>query len=460
MARKAKWENNLEKPDFIEKSEPQGELYDPSDDADIPVATEKHRIVTEFVTERPVNELAIPSASPKPAPQPVVVQEPLVFSPQDEVEAFLQEISVSTAGWELLIYRLPRFELNGKTDPQSRMRVGKLPFSWDYEQDIQRRWARPGESNHFLIVAKKDGQHVKNGTLPVFSCEPLPLEERITSGVDQLPPTPQPVAVPIPAPYPAPIVEQQPPPSPKEQLKEALELVKMVQSITGTNNAANPAPAPLDPEIAVLQVLAKDETFGAKLSKGLLSKFFGDVKEDPDPWADIAKEALRSGQAAELLKVGIASFGDMIRGFFPQPQTNAPAAAAQPPAQQPPQMAPMAGPMQQQQMTPAEELLSFVLQQCHRNAPREPVADQIFTFAEQIEETDPLNSVDWYIRAFALMPTDQALQFVNQQVPGSEQVTNLPHAKQWTAELQELLKQNYEGEGDDDQHQPGTENAG
>lgn len=459
MARKQKWENNSEKPEFAGNLDDQGELYPPPDEMERPIATEKHRIVTEFVREREIDDLPIPSGSAKPQPQHIVPSSPVAYQPQDEVEIFLREISESTAGWELYVYRLPRYEIDNKTDPKSRTRVGKVPFSWDYELEIQRRWARPGESNHFVIVAKKDGQHVQNGTLPVFSCEPLPIEERISSGIDQLPPVQQPVATPVAAPYPAPIAEPVSIPTPKEQLKEALELVKMIQGISGVN-VGNPAPAaaaPIDPELAVLQVLAKDETFSAKLSKGLLSKFFGDVKEEPDPWADVAKEALRSGQAGELLKVAISSIGETIRGFFPQQTVNAPAAAAQP--QQPLPTAPPPEQSSPQELTPAEHLLSFVLEQCHRNAPREAVADQIFTFADQVNETDPLNSVDWYIRAFALMPPDDALAFVNQSVPGAERVTTQPHAKAWTTELQELLKQNYEGENDGND-QPRAENVG
>lgn len=459
MPRKNRWENNSEKPDSIEPLENQSQLELPTDDDERPIATEKHRIVTEFVTQRAVDDLPISGSTPKAIPQPVVVQPSVPYQPQDEVEAFLQEISVSTAGWELLIYRLPRFELNGKVDPQSRMRVGKLPFSWDYELDIQRRWARPGESNHFLVVAKKDGQHVKNGTLPVYSCEPLPLEERISSGIDQLSPVQQPVAAPVATPFPTPIVEHQPLPSPKEQLKEALELVKMVQSISG-NSASNSAPAaaaPLDPEVAVLQLLAKDETVINKLSKGLIGKLFGEVKDEPDPWAEVAKEALRSGQAPELLRAGINALFQGFSGFFPQ-QNNAPAAAAQPPAQQP---TPTTAPPEQLQEPPLsreEELLSIVLEKCYRNVPPEAARDQIIKFADEVNENDPANSVDWYIDAFAAMPTDAAIAFVNQAVPGSERVTTMPHAKAWTAELQELLKPN--DEGDSDEHQPGAENAG
>lgn len=421
-----------------------------------PIATEEHQIVTTFVRKRPVETPATSSASQNNDPLHLVAtQLPESSEPGDEIEAFLREVSQSNAQWEMLVYRLPRYDLDNRTDPLSRKRVGSLPFTWEYEAEIQKRWARPSDSNHFLIVMRKNGQHVKNGTLPVFSCEPLPVDERIPSGAEQQPP--QQIVVPVATPYPA-IVEQQPPPSPKEQLKEALELVKMVQGITGTV-AVNPAAAaPDDPEVAVLRLLAKDERVLDKLSKGLLGKIFNDVKEEADPWAEIAKEALRSGQAVELLQVGIKSLFQGFSGFFPQAASNAPAAPIQ---QQQPQPAPQPEPLPQPQLTPAEQLLSFVLEQCHRNAPAEAVADQILTFADEVHDADPLNDVNWYVRAFALMPTDDALTFVNQSVPGSERITTMPHAKAWTAQLQQLLAQNYEGEGEsDDQHQPELENAG
>ena len=460
MGRPKQRQEIVEEPDFIGNlTEPRSEYVpqtEPEDADEVPIATQKHRIVTEFTRELPVNAIATNSEQSKPQPQHIVPVAMQSSEPADEVQSFLDQVSKSTARWEMIVYRLPRYESDNRIDPMSRKRVGAMPFTWDYESEIQRRWARPNEANHFLIVMRKDGLFVSNGTLPVFSCEPLPVEERIPSGADQ---PPQQVVAPV-APYPVQVIEQQPLPSPKEQLKEALELVKMVQGITGTSANSAPAAAPMDPELAVLQVLAKDETFAAKLSKGLLGKFFGDVKDEPDPWAEVAKEAIRSGQAGELLKVGITTLFQSFSGIFGQPANNAPAAAAQPPAQQPQRTAPPPEQSSPQELTPAEHLLSFVLEQCHRNAPREAVADQIFTFADQVNETDPLNSVDWYIRAFALMPPDDALAFVNQSVPGAERVTTQPHAKAWTTELQELLKQNYEGENDGNEHQPRAENAG
>lgn len=463
MAKQQRQRNNPEDTDFTGISDESRRESNPSMavlfEEKPPIATEEHSIVTTFTRQRVVDAPTISSEQSKALPQHIVEGSPLdLAEPGDEVEAFLREVSQSSAQYEMLVYRLPRYDLDNRTDPMSRKRVGAFPFTWEYEAEIQKRWARPSESNHFLIVMRKNGQHVKNGTLPVFSCEPLPIDERIPSGAEQ---APQPVVVPAAAPYPVQVIEQQPLPSPKEQLREALELVKMVQGISGTSANPAPAAAPMDPELAVLQVLAKDETFANKLSKGLLSKFFGDVKEEPDPWADVAKEALRSGQAGELLKVAISSIGETIRGFFPQQPNNAPAAAAQPPAQQPmPTAAPPEQLQQQQPVTPEDHLLSLVLEKCYRKVPPKAARDQIIKFADDTNYTDPANSVDWYIDAFAAMPTDDALAFVNSYVPGSEQVTTMPHAKAWIAELQQLLIPTDEGEDDGNEHQPRAENVG
>jgi len=462
MGRPKQRQEIVEQPDFI------GDLTDlryetpavedQPEPEEAPIATQKHRIVTEYTRQVPVGETATSSDPPKNTPQHIVPPVMQSSGPADEVQEFLDKVSQSTARWEMIIYRLPRYESDNRIDPMSRKRVGAMPFTWDYESEIQRRWARPNEANNFLIVMRKDGLFVTNGTLPVFSCEPLPVEERIPSGADQ--PAPQHIVATVAAPYSAP-VEAHPAPTLKEQLKEVVDLFQLAQKLNG-NGIANPATvaAPMDPEAAVFQLLAKDEHAVAKLSKGLLGKFFGDVKEERDPWAEVAMEAIRNGQAAELLKVGINSLFQGFGGFFPN---NNPQPQQQPQQQQ---QQPMVAPTESlppQPLAPTEELLSYVLQQCHLNAPREAVADQVIAFADQINETDPLQSVDWYIRAFALMPTDEALMFVNQSVPGSQRVTELPHAKAWTAELQQLLKQNYEveTEGDaDDQHQPEPENVG
>lgn len=460
MDRSKRRSNLIEQPDLTGTLEDQlNETDEPTegiDTDDAPIATQKHRIITEYVRHVPVGQTTANSEQPKPTPQLVAVSAATDSqAEEDEYQQFIDEMLESSASWSMSVYRLPYYETNGNIDPKSRIRVGELPFTYEYEYEIQRRWARPGKSNYFLIVCRKDGRFYKKGKFPVLYCEPLPPDEQIKCDGEQ---TPLAIAAAPAAPYPAPIIEHQPPPSPKEQLKEALELVKMVQGITGTS-AANPAAvAPDDPEVAVLRLLAKDEQVLDKLSKGLLGKIFNDVKEEADPWAEIAKEALRSGQAVELLQVGIKSLFQGFSGFFPQAASNAPAALIQ---QQQPQPAPQPEPLPQPQLTPAEQLLSFVLEQCHRNAPAEAVADQILTFADDVHDADPLNDVNWYVRAFALMSTDDALAFVNQSVPGSERITTMPHAKAWTAQLQQLLAQNYETEGaGEDEHQPELENAG
>jgi len=443
---------------FLATQEPELHLETsyPTDD-DQPIATEEHRIVTKFTRQVPVDATTIGSDSPKSAPQQVVAPVMQSSEPEDEVQAFLDTVSKSSARWEMVVYRLPRYELDNRIDPASRKRVGAMPFTWEYESEIQRRWARPSDANHFLIVMRRDGLFVRNGTLPVFSCEPLPIEERIPSGADQ---SPQHI-VPVAAPYP--VAEYQPAPSLKEQFKEVMELVKLTKQLQGdATNPVTTAP-PIEPEVALIQMLMRDEGTVNKLSKGLAGKFFGDTNET-DPWADVAKEALKSGQAAELLRTGINALFQGIQGFIPQRQQPPPVSQQVMPQPPPAVASPgvtAAASTAMQQPTPAEELLGFVLAQCVRNSPCEAVADGMFTFADQVNETDPLNSVDWYIQAFALMPTDDALKFVNDSIPGSEQVTALPHAKAWTAELQQLLKQNYEGGGGEhDQHQSDTEDVG
>lgn len=454
MARTSKQQKYIDDTDFSGVSDDQATDYlvepDKEFEEEAPIATQKHRIITEFTKKVPVDPTTTNRQQQSEQPQHIVVQTHASDEPEDEVQRFLDEVSRSTARWEMVVYRLPRYEIENRIDPLSRKRVGAMPFTWEYEAEIQKRWARPNESNHFLVVLRKDGLFVKNGTLPVYSCEPLPIEERIPSGADQ-PAIPQQVVVPLSAPL-TETQSSQPGLSLKDQLKDVVELMKLARQLNGDVSQQNPtASPPLDPEIAVLQLLAKDENVVNKLSKGLLGKIFGE-KDEADPWADVAKEALKSGQAAELLRVGIESLFRGFSGLWPgqsdpsQPAMHNPQSAMTPSEPQP------------QPLTPAEELLTYVLTECGRNSPREAVAENIFAFADRINATSPLQSIDWYIQAFAEMPTDEALNFVSQTYPNAQQITSLPHAVEWTRELQEMLKGYFEGQ--EDESGASTENAG
>src|SRR5262249_23820832 len=143
------------------------------------------------------------------------------------------------------------------------------------------------------------------------------------------------------------------------------------------------------PKVAALQMIAENPDVMEKIGKGIASTVLGAKGGgDSDPWADVAMEAIKSGQAAQIaatiIREIMAPFRNM-RGEesaqtfqAPQPapvlneRTGGPQAAARAPqpvapaAPERPQVQPAAArPM----MTPADALMMALIDAMIRNAP-------------------------------------------------------------------------------------------
>jgi hypothetical protein len=452
---------DIESADGTDREESEQEI-------EVPIATQRHRVVTEFVKHVPISSTPTESAAPQPA---LVSQSP---EPVDEVQEFLDAVSKSSARWEMVVYRLPRYHIDNRIDPMSRKRVGAFPFTWDYESEIQKRWARPNENNDFLVVMRKDGQFVRNGTLPVFSCESLPIEDRIPSGADIAPQQPQQIVVPYPA-MPDQTAAQAP--DLMQQFEGFLKLQNMMMK--GLRNDPHPqqqppaiSAAPVDPEIAFLQVLSQDDTIVDKVRKGLIGKLLGEnAATETDPWAEVAKEAIKSGQAVEIVKAGIEALFSGFSNWLPKPvgQNGTPQMVPSPPspshsvgapgavqvhthemqaglAEGEPQSEQGAQPYDEeiQMVNPAQmrqQLLGFILEQCKQQT--EPIVVRANLI--RANDGDPSGTVAGYLDLFMSLPTDQIFDFLKKAVPDAEAVIALPHTKDWVEELKELLTAQYAG---------------
>lgn len=93
------------------------------------------------------------------------------------------------------------------------------------------------------------------------------------------------------------------------------------------------------------------------------------------------------------------------------------------------------------------QLLSFVIQQCQLQTKPEDVADAVVGFLDQVRSDYPLSylTINSRVDLFASVPVEAALEFVK-TLSNGETITSLPHAKEWTAKLQEALKESEEGE--------------
>lgn len=235
-----------------------------------------------------------------------------------------------------------------------------------------------------------------------------------------------------------------------EQLREVKEIYEFTNPRREPSAPAPRQPEPLDPEIALLSMLAKDEDLMARISKGLAGKLFGEkVAEEPDPWADIVKDVIKSGQAPMIVREAISGLGSLLSPFLPKSAAQQPAqnhAPAEPPmtaasenAAQPPALN-QAGPQAQQfggqspeeiaVMVAVQRLIGRILPAMQMNVEPGPIVDLLISHCDVFPEQEPM------IQAWMQAPAESLLLLLNQNVPEAQPITALPHALEWTQKLQ------------------------
>lgn len=410
-----------------------------------PIARQRHRIVTEYEEQVPADELGT-------RPQHIVVaSEPATIETElpPHIAAFLEMAGGSSDRWQLKVWRLPRYEIDARTNMQNRMFCGLLDLAPNYEEEIQRRWARAGSSNYFYAMVVKNGLFVKDGVLPVISCEPFPGSEA------PAPAQPAAPGYPFPPPY---IVETEstpaaPAPSMRQQFKEFFEMQKMFrealvdQAPPRVQN--NP---PEDDETMLLRVLAKETDIIKRVTKGALGQMLGEhSSEDSLPWqAQAILKAIESGQATSMLQGSINAIFQGLRSMAPQPQpvvvppAGAPPAAPMPEAPPPPQMEPA-------QLSPEDQVIQLAVNHCLMNRPPQVASARIIAIADRLNDEAPQFSIDEYLKMFAAMQPADAIGLAAQLTPNGSELQALPHAPAWVAELQRLIGEAIEGGPDEDQ---------
>lgn len=410
-----------------------------------PIARQRHRIVTEYEEQVPADEIGTRPQHIVVTPEPATIETEL----PPHIAAFLEMAGGSSDRWQLKVWRLPRYEIDARTNMQNRMFCGLLDLAPNYEEEIQRRWARAGSSNYFYAMVVKNGLFVKDGVLPVISCEPFPGSEA------PAPAQPAAPGYPFPPPY---LVETEsapaaPAPSMRQQFKEFFEMQKMFREAFGPDQApprAQNAP-PEDDEAALLRVLAKDTDIVERVAKGTLGKLLGDrSQEDSNPWADVAMEAIKNGQAANLLQAGINALFNGFRSMVPQPQpVVVPPAGAQPAAPMP--EAPPPPQMEPAHLSPEDQVIQLAVNHCLQNRPPQVAAARIIAIADRLNDEAPQFSIDEYLKMFAAMPAADAIGLAAQLAPNGHELQPLPYAPAWVAELQRLIGEAIEGGPDEDQ---------
>ena len=272
----------------------------------------------------------------------------------------------------------------------------------------------------------------------------------------------------------------------KEEMRDVAEIIKMVDSIRGPREEApNPAPGLTDPDTILISSLAGNDKFMDKISNGLVGKLVGrgGNDDDPSPWA-VAMKLVESGQAAQIIKTFVDSFFNGVNQMIPGRQNNGQATMAQAPnapmgnlenqtqqnwqanqlrqdqniqaLTQGPENPPQAGaPTNPQQVSPEQDALALVLHHCRHKIPVKITLSELnqrenrldFLLNQHAVQTGQIlsNQITLYLDMFMDMSSDDAIAFVK-SLPNGAEVASLPHAKEWTAELQRLIKDSQEGD--------------
>jgi hypothetical protein len=269
----------------------------------------------------------------------------------------------------------------------------------------------------------------------------------------------------------------------REALKEQLEMAKLMREAYGFAPEQQPQQPKSEEEVIAGALLNRPEVIDNVV--GAVLKRYGGKGGDDEPWyAKIVEEAVKSGQAAQVVKTAIDSLFFGFKSLFPGGQQNGQAEMDQAQFSQvqqtgaqvhdpatgaqalennqqsvgsgilPPAQSEVPNQTGTQQISPEEQALAMVIDHCSRNV---PVRVTYKALIDRIERLDQMldahayqtgqifeNRIDAYLDMFATMSIDDALKFVKTQ-PNGEAVASLDHAKAWTEELQRLIK-SQEGE--------------
>jgi hypothetical protein len=367
----------------------------------------------------------------------------------------------------LRIDRLPFFEQNGLAGVRSDKEFcGVLPckenfFDGDeYLIEIQRRYG-PGDYQltvrHKNFIVSSWREHIGGFSLPavaVQSSEPGQPPQMI---------------------YPAPMGQSQAMPAKtiKDEMREVGEIIKLIDNIRGPREDAPPAVRTED-EVLATAILKQPDVL-ENVMGSMLKRYRGNGggDDDPSPWS-VAMELVKSGQAAQIVKTLIDSFFNGVNGMIPGRQQNGATPLAQAPhanmgdvqnpspdnrqagtlrqdqniqalAQGPPSAVETGAPANTgQQLTPAEQALTTLISDCGKKIPPRVSFTNLMTFADAVNDQAPAYSIDGWIDYLASMPIDDAIEFVK-TLPNGAEVAALPHAREWTEQIQTLIRESQEG---------------
>jgi len=386
-----------------------------------PVARQHHRVVTTYEKTIPLGE--IESAPAEEEEQLIEYFAPPMEIPEnaDPIAEMFRDLQIEkrSHSWTMVIERLPNFDKDSRFDTGAkRVNCGTRPVTPDFIEEIRREFARPGRSNHFRVLIKRDGRIFAHWP-EALSLEPPPVEEIIAEEARQTG-----TASPAPFSFGA--------PDPSKQFKQMVDQIRQLAELRSVLfpdqiPARVENPAPLTEEAALLKLLAADSDVVDRVSRQISKRLFSNNAEPETSWPAVLAAGL------QYLPTILQQLGfrppEQTAAVNPGPQLVPPRESAAPLSPPPPGPPPPAenGP------TPELVLLGRVLQYCADQIPPEGAAAWVDGFASQNPSVSPL------IELFLAMSAPDCLAFLRSYFPAAAGIVEAPHAPGWIRQLQAAL---------------------
>jgi hypothetical protein len=229
-------------------------------------------------------------------------------------------------------------------------------------------------------------------------------------------------------------------------VERRMKELKMFRDAFGDGQQTPAQTIATDPKLAALQMIAENPDVMAQIGKGIASTVLGKgATGDSDPWADVAMECVKSGQAVGIVREAISAFFNGVSTLFPKANNGAPPPFGPPGPQPgptrpmpPPQVVPVAQQGEQQvtpanqppQLNEADALVISLIKAMERKAPASEAVNLINVACYRTPELG--ESVDALIN----MSPDGLLAMLTAY---HADVAKWDHAKKWLADLTEAL---------------------
>lgn len=401
------------------------EAQAPIDEGLQPVVKETHRVVRTWEARKPLAEDDDEEYEIEESAEEIES----VSEPIDPIARLLHEIGASRSSWAMHVSRLPKYGRDERTDPKSRVFVGTLTIpdatyleEAKYIEDIQARFAKGSETNHFLCCVRRDNRNYSY--LPVISVEP---PDPITAAKQQVENPGNPINI-----FQTPqadgfdqFVKQAKRFAELRDLLFPQAMLEKIQPPQQSNEA-------LTTERALMHLVSQDQG----MLDGIITKMLkpaGGAKEIS--LMELAFEAIRNDTLPKMIKEAKALLLETRQITDQAPAPLAPVAPGAPIAPNPaPMPAAPTPPPAPSNIPPEIQLLNFAVQAHVQGWPAKAAADWIIEFEEQNPSVAP------YVTGFLGMESVQALQWLTSTIPQAASLADSAKAAEWIADLQAALK--------------------